>query len=95
MKESSAGISASSVTRDPESFAQLLKIFDGICEWEEGSKFPVVHIVWAKAWATAINKFDSSIRRRVCICSANAKNPLEEEEHNDAGEKIIMLSKNL
>jgi menin len=67
MKTSYDGFSADSILRDPFAFANLLKFFDGICMWEENSKTPIVHITWAKAWVTAMGKFDYTIRRMVQI----------------------------
>ena len=67
MKQCSTGINAHSLTRDPASYAQLLKFFDGICLWEESSTTPVLHILWAKCWISAIGKFEFTARQRVTI----------------------------
>ncbi|CAL4071496.1 unnamed protein product, partial [Meganyctiphanes norvegica] len=52
---------------DPECFAYLLEFYDGICEWEEGSATPVLHIGWAKALFNTIAKFDAHVRSHVKI----------------------------
>ncbi|OXA55649.1 menin [Folsomia candida] len=65
MKSCSTGFQANSIVRDPMCFAHLLRIFDGICSWEERSKSSIVHITWAKAWVQAIGRFDYTIRRLV------------------------------
>ena len=67
MRVESSGISALSILKDPECFAYLLEFYDGICEWEEGSATPVLHIGWAKALFNTISKFDSDVRSRVRI----------------------------
>ncbi len=71
MKQVSTGINAHSLTRDPASYAQLLKFFDGICLWEESSSTPVLHIVWAKAWIGALGKFEFGAREGVRILSSD------------------------
>lgn len=52
---------------DPECYANLLQLYDGICEWEEGSSKPVLHIVWANHMAYSISKFDLKARENVNI----------------------------
>lgn len=52
---------------DPECYANLLQFYDGICEWEEGSSKPVLHIVWANHMAYSISKFDLKARENVNI----------------------------
>lgn len=42
MKTESSGHSAKSILRDPQCFANLLKFYDGICQWEEGSSTPIL-----------------------------------------------------
>jgi len=87
MKSSSIGFSANSIIRDPFSFANLLEFFDGICMWEEHSKTPIVHITWAKAWVTAIGKFDYTIRRMVQISLGNSEEKENTEKNMCSGTK--------
>ncbi|XP_064084784.1 menin-like isoform X3 [Macrobrachium nipponense] len=69
MRVVSSGISARSILKDPECFAYLIEFYDGICEWEEGSATPVLHIGWAKALFNTISKFDAHVRSHVkMIC---------------------------
>nr|CAH7729247.1 unnamed protein product [Callosobruchus chinensis] len=76
MKVESSGFSASSILKKPECFANLLRFYDGICQWEEGSATPVLHIGWAKPLVNTISKFDSDVRAQVnIICDK-----LEEEK---------------
>ncbi|XP_076045105.1 menin 1 isoform X2 [Oratosquilla oratoria] len=67
MRVVSSGISARSILKDPECFAYLLKFYDGICGWEEGSATPVLHIGWAKALVNTIAKFEADVRSHVKI----------------------------
>lgn len=67
MKVESSGFSANSILKKPECFANLLRFYDGICQWEEGSATPVLHIGWAKPLVNTISKFDADVRAQVNI----------------------------
>ncbi|XP_017784683.1 PREDICTED: menin [Nicrophorus vespilloides] len=67
MKVESSGFSANTILKKPECFANLLRFYDGICQWEEGSATPVLHIGWAKPLVNTISKFDASVRAQVHI----------------------------
>ncbi|GBP80068.1 Menin [Eumeta japonica] len=67
MKAESSGHSARSILKDPECFAALLRFYDGICKWEEGSQTPILHIGWAKPLVSTISKFDADVRAQVHI----------------------------
>ncbi|XP_043662985.1 menin [Drosophila teissieri] len=67
MKTESSGHSARSILRDSEVFANLLRFYDGICQWEEDSLTPILHIGWAKPLVNNITKFDYDIRSQVVI----------------------------
>ncbi|XP_075153675.1 menin 1 [Haematobia irritans] len=67
MKTESSGHSARSILRDPEVFANLLRFYDGICQWEEDSLTPILHIGWAKPLVNNICKFDYDVRSQVII----------------------------
>nr|CAG4640762.1 EOG090X0424 [Eulimnadia texana] len=70
MKVEGSGHSAKSVLKDPVCFAHLLRFYDGVCQWEEGSTTPVLHIGWAKPLVNTISKFDAEARSHVIIeCS--------------------------
>uniref|UniRef100_A0A1L8DCS9 Menin n=2 Tax=Nyssomyia neivai TaxID=330878 RepID=A0A1L8DCS9_9DIPT len=71
MKTESSGHSAHSILRDPQCFANLLRFYDGICQWEEGSLTPILHIGWAKPLVNTISKFDYDIRSQVTINCAS------------------------
>lgn len=53
--------------KKPHCFANLLRFYDGICQWEEGSATPVLHIGWAKPLVNTISKFDADVRAQVNI----------------------------
>ncbi|XP_068140252.1 menin [Drosophila tropicalis] len=67
MKSESSGHSARSILRDAEVFANLLRFYDGICQWEEDSLTPILHIGWAKPLVNNITKFDYDVRSQVMI----------------------------
>ncbi|XP_052867387.1 menin isoform X1 [Anopheles cruzii] len=71
MKLESSGHSARSILRDASCFANLLRFYDGICKWEEGSQTPILHIGWAKPLVATIAKFDHDIRSQVIIKCAD------------------------
>lgn len=66
-----SGHSARSILKDAECFAHLLRFYDGICQWEEGSTTPVLHIGWAKPLVNTISKFDARVRSLVDISCGN------------------------
>ncbi|XP_068632497.1 menin isoform X1 [Battus philenor] len=81
MKAESSGHSARSILKDPECFASLLRFYDGICKWEEGSQTPILHIGWAKPLVSTISKFDAEVRAQVhIICSPDNEEPAEEKK---------------
>ncbi|KAI5745939.1 hypothetical protein M8J76_015719 [Diaphorina citri] len=61
--------------RDPECFAHLLRFYDGLCGWEEGSQTPVLHIGWAKPLVNTISKFDAEVRSQVAILPDLSEKP--------------------
>lgn len=82
IKVVSSGHSARSILKDPECFAHLLRFYDGICQWEEGSPTPVLHIGWAKPLVNTISKFDADVRSRVVILPGG----LLDKERRDGGD---------
>lgn len=72
MKVVSSGFSAHSILKEAVCFAYLLRFYDGICQWEEGSATPVLHIGWAKPLVNTISKFDAEVRARVHIVCDNS-----------------------
>lgn len=80
IKVESSGHSAKSILKDPFCFANLLRFYDGICQWEEGSATPVLHIGWAKPLVNTISKFDSEVRAQVIIVSEDTEEKIKLED---------------
>lgn len=51
-----------SALQDPECFAHLLRFYDGICKWEEGSPTPVLHVGWATFLVQSLGRFEGQVR---------------------------------
>lgn len=94
IKIESSGHSARSIIKDVICFAHLLRFYDGICQWEEGSATPVLHIGWAKPLVTTISKFDAEVRAQVEIVSEDSvvKKPVVKKEAN--GNKFLNNNNN-
>lgn len=101
MKTESSGHSARSILRDSEVFANLLRFYDGICQWEEDSLTPILHIGWAKPLVNNITKFDYDIRSQVVIKVPEDETPSEstattsEKEINEAKKEIFNVQNTL
>lgn len=89
MKAVGSGIDAHSILKDPECFAHLLRLYDGICQWEEGSVTPVLHIGWAKPLVNTIAKFDASVRAQLVI---DLQDDLDEEHSSEKEDKNSLRS---
>ncbi|CAH1262015.1 MEN1 [Branchiostoma lanceolatum] len=80
----------SPLLNDPECFAYLLQLYDGICQWEEGSSTPVLHIGWAKHIVQSINSFSPQVRSKLNILLIGDQGEVikdEEEEEEEEKEK--------
>lgn len=78
IKVESSGFSATTILKKPECFANLLRFYDGICQWEEGSATPVLHIGWAKPLVNTISKFDAEVRAQVnIVCDRDEEKMLQ------------------
>ncbi|GBP94835.1 Menin [Eumeta japonica] len=49
------------------SICKSFALYDGICQWEEDSLTPILHIGWAKPLVNNICKFDYEVRSQVVI----------------------------
>lgn len=56
---------ALSALQDPDCFAHLLRFYDGICKWEEGSPTPVLHVGWATYLVQSLSRFDAQVRKSI------------------------------
>ena len=79
-----SGMSSKPLLQDPECFAHLLRFYDGLCGWEEGSSTPVLHIGWAKPLVATIAKFPHYIRAKVDI-----KADINEESDEQSDDKVV------
>ena len=82
-KEESASDGDPPLLQNPAVYADLLRFYDGICEWEEGSSTPVLHVGWAQQFTFSLSKFDPRVRSLLDIHAENE----EEEEDEDSEEK--------
>lgn len=80
-----SGESSVPLLQDPLCFVHLLRFYDGLCEWEEGSSTPVLHIGWAKPLVSTISKFPGPVRAKVNICVPG--NLVEEQAETPSSEK--------
>ncbi|XP_047372801.1 menin isoform X4 [Sciurus carolinensis] len=71
--------SQGSALQDPECFAHLLRFYDGICKWEEGSPTPVLHVGWATFLVQSLGRFEGQVRQKVHIVSRDAEAAEAEE----------------
>ena len=72
---------------DAECYAYLLRFYDGICLWEEGSNTPVLHITWAKQFTFSLAKFDPKVRGLIRVDGGEEEEEEEEEDRDSDGEE--------
>lgn len=97
--DNAARIHHTSLLYDADCYANFLRFYDGICEWEEGSPTPVLHITWAKQLVFSLSKFDSSVREHIEVkgeglededsSSEEDTEPEEEVNGGDEGEERV------
>lgn len=71
-------VSTKPFLQDPVCLALILKFYDNLCCWEEGSSTPVLHTVWASHFVATVLKFSSIIRSKIKLLTE------EEWSHNKA-----------
>ncbi|XP_054712604.1 LOW QUALITY PROTEIN: menin-like [Uloborus diversus] len=91
-----SGQTETPLLQDPDCFAYLLKFYDGLCEWEEGSSTPVLHIGWAKPLVSTISKFPGKVRSIVDIAVPGSKleADLDVDDHEKSEEKRLLEKTN-
>lgn len=72
-----------SALQDPECFAHLLRFYDGICKWEEGSPTPVLHVGWATFLVQSIGRFDGQVRQKVTIIAKDADTNDDDDQSSE------------
>ena len=78
--------------KDPEFCMFFFKFYDGLCEWEEGSSTPVLHITWARHMLSSLYKFDSTVRANVELDNDNSRISVDEKTVSKS-EKCLTESK--
>ncbi len=79
---------ATPLLQDPECYALLLRFYDGICQWEEESSTPVLHVGWAKHLCFSLSKFSSFARKVIEVHAEGEEDePLSSDEEIDCGDK--------
>uniref|UniRef100_A0A672QH39 Menin n=1 Tax=Sinocyclocheilus grahami TaxID=75366 RepID=A0A672QH39_SINGR len=79
-------VAALSALQDPECFAHLLRFYDGICKWEEGSPTPVLHVGWATYLVQSLSRFDAQIRQKVSINTKDAE-PVDDDDQSSEDQR--------
>merc|ERR1712141_97092 len=82
-----------SVLSDPYCFGRLIRFYDGICCWEEGSPTPVLHIGWAKPMVASFSKFDAVVRNQLKF--SGALNSDEDESNSKSASPGILTKMEL
>lgn len=72
-----------SALQDSECFAHLLRFYDGICKWEEGSPTPVLHVGWATYLVQSLSRFDAQVRQKVSIITKEPESQDEDDQSSD------------
>lgn len=70
--------------QDPECFAHLLRFYDGICKWEEGSPTPVLHVGWATYLVQSLSRFEAQVRQKVSIITKEPESQDEDDQSSDS-----------
>ncbi|XP_062371871.1 menin isoform X2 [Sardina pilchardus] len=82
-KDSPRQAAVLSALQDPECFAHLLRFYDGICKWEEGSPTPVLHVGWATYLVQSLSRFDAQVRQKVSIITKEAEAQDDDDQSSD------------
>ncbi|CAL9694569.1 unnamed protein product [Knipowitschia caucasica] len=69
--------------QDSECFAHLLRFYDGICKWEEGSPTPVLHVGWATYLVQSLSRFEAQVRQKVSIVVKEVESQEEDDQSSD------------
>jgi len=72
------------LTSDPECYAMVLQFYDGLCEWEEGSSTPVLHITWAQHALYSLGRFDFKARAKLTLKSAVPEDDVDSKSDDSA-----------
>ena len=76
---------SSEIITDPKCFADIIRFYDGLCSWEQGSPTPVLHITWAKHMVATCSKFSASTRTGIKVESGGGDDEEEDDDDDDDG----------
>lgn len=82
-KEFPKQAAALSALQDSDCFAHLLRFYDGICKWEEGSPTPVLHVGWATYLVQSLSRFDAQVRQKVSIITKEPESQDDDDQSSD------------
>lgn len=85
--ENASRIHHTSISYDPQCYSNFLRFYDGICEWEEDSKTPVLHITWAKQLVNSLSRFDPTVRKLIHLKSESGEESSSSSESEDESEE--------
>ncbi|XP_013401358.1 menin [Lingula anatina] len=71
------------ILHDPDCYSYLLQFYDGICQWEEGSSTPVLHVGWAQQLVYTLSRFDPKVRENMEVHAEGERDGEDEEEEDD------------
>ncbi|XP_005110509.1 menin [Aplysia californica] len=78
---------------DPVVYGDILRFYDGICEWEEGSSTPVLHVGWAQHLTFSLNKFDPRTRAKIDVGKDEDEEDKKSDDEEDGeevdGKKVV------
>ncbi|CAL1526883.1 unnamed protein product [Lymnaea stagnalis] len=80
---------------NPEVYGDILRFYDGICEWEEGSSTPVLHVGWAQHLTFSLNKFDPRTRAKIDVGKDEDEDGEKEENDENDNESEARLKEEL
>ncbi|KAH9515108.1 Menin [Bulinus truncatus] len=80
---------------NPEVYADILRFYDGICEWEEGSSTPVLHVGWAQHLTFSLNKFDPRTRAKIDVGKDEDDEDSEKDENDENDNESEIKSKEI
>ena len=67
----------------PQHYRDLIEFYDGLCGWEESSRWPVLHIGWSKSFVSCLNKFPQTVRAQVTIRVIETANGEERDSQRE------------
>ncbi|KAJ8311056.1 hypothetical protein KUTeg_011390 [Tegillarca granosa] len=91
--DNAARIHHTSILYNPDCYSNFLRFYDGICEWEEDSPNPVLHITWANQLAFSLSKFDCSVRKLIALPGTGESSSSSEEDSEEDEEDEVNHNK--